>query len=106
MSVPKIKLEKGAYRPGGNVTPPRVLVKVEPKYSEDARNARVEGTVVLFVVIDERGKPRDLRVIRPLGFGLDQRAIECVEKWKFSPGTKDGLAVPVQATIEVNFRFR
>jgi periplasmic protein TonB len=46
-----------------------------------------------------------LRVIRPLGLGLDQKAIEAVQKWKFKPGMKDGRAVPVQATIEVNFRL-
>ena len=53
----------------------------------------------------QHGNPKDLKVIRPLGLGLDQKAIEAVEKWKFSPGKKDGRAVPVQATIEVNFRL-
>jgi TonB family protein len=56
-------------------------------------------------VVDEHGLPRDLKVVRPLGLGLDQKAIEAVEKWKFSPGKKDGKPVPVQATIEVNFRL-
>jgi periplasmic protein TonB len=95
----------GAYRIGGGVSPPTVLFKVEPEYSEEARKAKFQGTVVLFVVVDEHGNPRDLKVIRPLGLGLDQKAIEAVEKWKFSPGKKDGKPVPVQATIEVNFRL-
>ncbi|MBZ5608011.1 MAG: energy transducer TonB [Acidobacteriia bacterium] len=95
----------GAYRIGGGVSPPTVLFKVEPEYSEEARKAKFQGTVVLFVVVDEKGNPRDLKVIRPLGLGLDQKAIEAVEKWKFSPGKKDGKPVPVQATIEVNFRL-
>jgi len=95
----------GAYRIGGGVSPPTVIFKVEPEYSEEARKAKFQGTVVLFVVVDENGKPRDLKVIRPLGLGLDQKAIEAVEKWKFSPGKKDGKPVPVQATIEVNFRL-
>ena len=95
----------GAYRIGGGVSPPTVIFKVEPEYSEEARKAKFQGTVVLFVVVDEKGNPRDLRVIRPLGLGLDQKAIEAVEKWKFSPGKKDGKPVPVQATIEVNFRL-
>src|SRR5579864_1408293 len=95
----------GAYRIGGGVSPPSVLFKVEPEYSEEARKAKFQGTVVLFVVVDEHGNPRDLKVIRPLGLGLDQKAIEAVEKWKFSPGKKDGKPVPVQATIEVNFRL-
>jgi TonB family protein len=95
----------GAYKIGGGVSQPTVLFKVEPEYSEEARKAKFQGTVVLFVVVDEHGNPRDLKVIRPLGLGLDQKAIEAVEKWKFSPGKKDGKPVPVQATIEVNFRL-
>jgi TonB family protein len=95
----------GAYKIGGGVSPPSVIFKVEPEYSEEARKAKFQGTVVLFIVVDEHGNPRDLRVLRPLGLGLDQKAIEAVQKWKFKPGMKDGHAVPVQATIEVNFRL-
>ena len=95
----------GAYKIGGGVSAPSVLYKVEPEYSEEARKAKFQGTVVLFIVVDEHGNPRDLKVIRPLGLGLDQKAIEAVEKWKFRPGMKDGHPVPVQATIEVNFRL-
>jgi TonB family protein len=95
----------GAYKIGGGVSAPAVLYKVEPEYSEEARKAKFQGTVVLFIVVDEKGNPRDLKVIRPLGLGLDQKAIEAVEKWRFRPGMKDGHAVAVQATIEVNFRL-
>ncbi len=95
----------GAYRIGGGVSPPAVIYKVEPEYSEEARKAKFQGTVVLFIVVDEHGNPRDLKVIRPLGLGLDQKAIEAVEKWRFNPGKKDGKPVAVQATIEVNFRL-
>lgn len=95
----------GAYRIGGGVSAPSVLFKVEPEYSEEARKAKFQGTVVLSVVVDEKGNPKDLKVMRALGLGLDQKAIEAVEKWKFRPGLKDGRAVPVYATIEVNFRL-
>lgn len=95
----------GAYRIGGGVSPPSILYKVEPEYSEEARKAKFQGTVLLYVVVDEKGNPRDIRIIRPLGLGLDQKAVEAVEKWKFSPGKKDGKPVPVQAQIEVNFRL-
>ena len=95
----------GAYKIGGGVSAPTVIFKVEPEYSEEARKAKFQGTVVLAVIVDEKGNPRDLRVIRPLGLGLDQKAIEAVEKWRFRPGMKDGRAVNVQATIEVNFRL-
>jgi protein TonB len=95
----------GAYRIGGGVSPPSILYKVEPEYSEEARKAKFQGTVLLFVIVDEKGNPRDIKILRPLGLGLDQKAVEAVEKWKFSPGKKDGKPVPVQAQIEVNFRL-
>jgi protein TonB len=95
----------GAYRVGGGVSAPSVLFKVEPEYSEEARKAKFQGTVVLAIVVDPTGKARDIRVIRPLGLGLDEKAIEAVMKWRFKPGFKDGAAVPVQATVEVNFRL-
>jgi TonB family protein len=66
---------------------------------------RVEGLVALYAVIAPDGSPRNLRVIRSLGFGLDEKAIEAARKWRFNPGMKDGTAVSVAATIEVNFRF-
>ncbi len=95
----------GAFRVGGGVSAPSVLFKVEPEYSEEARKAKFQGTVVLSIVVDPSGKARDIRVIRPLGLGLDEKAIEAVNKWRFKPGLKDGSAVPVQATVEVNFRL-
>ena len=95
----------GVFRIGGGVSAPKAIYAPDPEYSEEARKAKFQGTVVLFVVVDEKGNPKDLRVIRPLGLGLDQKAIEAVEKWRFNPGKKDGKPVPVQATIEVNFRL-
>jgi len=95
----------GVYKIGGGVSAPTLVFKVEPEYSEEARKAKFQGTVVLYVVVDEKGAPRDLRVVRPLGLGLDEKAIEAVTKWRFRPGYKDGKAVPVAATIEVNFRL-
>jgi len=81
------------------------VFKVEPEYSEEVRKAKFQGTVVLTIVVDEKGNPRDLKVFRPLGLGLDQKAIEAVEKWRFKPGMKDGKPVAVMATVEVNFRL-
>jgi len=90
---------------GGGVSAPVPLYKVEPEYSEEARKAKYQGTVILSIVIDEQGRPRDLKVIRPLGLGLDEKAIEAVSKWRFRPGYKDGKPVAVLATVEVNFRL-
>lgn len=95
----------GAYRIGGGVSAPSLLLKVEPEYSEEARKAKYQGTVVLAVVVDETGRARDIRVLRPLGLGLDEKAIEAVQKWKFRPGQLNGKPVAVSAQIEVNFRL-
>jgi len=95
----------GVFHMGGGVTAPSVLYKVEPEYSEEARKAKYQGTVVLYVEVDAAGHPTNLKVVRSLGLGLDEKAIEAVEKWKFRPGYKDGKPVTVAATIEVNFRL-
>src|SRR5579872_2617424 len=95
----------GAYKIGGGVAAPVPIYKPEPEYSEEARKAKFQGTVVLAIVVDEHGNVRDEKVVRPLGLGLDQKALEAVQKWRFRPGMKDGKPVPVQATIEVNFRL-
>lgn len=73
--------------------------------SEEARKAKISGTATLSVVISSDGIPRDIKVIRSLGYGLDEKAIETVRDWRFKPGAKDGKPVPVMATIEVNFRL-
>lgn len=95
----------GAYRIGGGVSAPVILVKVEPEYSEEARKAKFQGAVLLSIVVDAEGRPQNIRVVRPLGMGLDEKAVEAVSKWRFRPGYKDGKAVPVQANVEVNFRL-
>jgi protein TonB len=95
----------GAYRIGGGVSQPTLITKIEPEYSEEARKAKWQGTVQLEIVIDEHGMPKDAKVKRALGLGLDQKAMEAVMKWRFKPGTKDGKPVPVIATVEVNFRL-
>jgi TonB family protein len=95
----------GAYRPGGGVTNPVAIYKPEPQYSEEARKAKWQGAVLLSLVVDESGNPIDIKVIRPLGLGLDEMAIQAVSQWKFKPGTLNGKPVKVQAQIEVTFRL-
>jgi protein TonB len=95
----------GVYRIGGGVSAPTLIYKIEPEYSEEARKAKHQGTVVLYIVVDDKGMPQNLKVIRPIGLGLDEKAIEAVTKWRFKPGLKDGRPVAVAATIEVNFRL-
>ena len=95
----------GVYRVGGGVTPPRLLSKVEPSYSDEARAAKYQGTVVVYVEIGPDGLAHNSSVMQGLGLGLDEKAIEAIGQWQFKPGTKDGVAVTVAATIEVNFKL-
>ena len=93
------------YRVGNGVSAPSVLSTVEPEMSKEARNARVEGTVVLYIEVDGNGMPQNLRVIRSPGFGLGEKAIEAVSKWKFRAGLEGGKPVAVAAMVEVRFRL-
>ena len=95
----------GVYRVGGGVSAPRVTYDPDPQYSDEARKAKFQGVVVLWAIIDADGKPRDLKVARSLGMGLDEKAIEAVRKWRFQPAMKDGRPVAVQVNIEVSFRL-
>jgi TonB family protein len=87
------------------VTAPRAVYDPEPEYSEEARKVKHQGIVVLSLVVDAQGHTRDIHVARSLGMGLDEKAIEAVKKWKFTAGTNNGVSVPMQVNIEVNFRL-
>jgi TonB family protein len=93
------------FRVGLGVTAPALLYKVEPEYSEEARKAKYQGTVLLYVEVDPSGHATSMKVIHSLGLSLDEKAMEAVNQWKFRPGMKDGKPVTVAATIEVNFRL-
>jgi periplasmic protein TonB len=95
----------GVYRAGNGVTKPELVHKVEPEYSEEARKAKFQGVVVLYIVVDPSGNAINPKVMKSLGLGLDEKAMEAVKQWKFKPGYKDGKAVAVAATVEVNFRL-
>ncbi len=95
----------GVFRVGGGVSAPRALDTPDPEYSEEARKAKYQGTCVLWLVVGPDGKPRDVKVARALGMGLDEKAIEAVRNWKFEPAMKDGKPVAVQINVEVNFRL-
>lgn len=95
----------GVMRIGGGVSRPELIFKPEPEYSEEARKAKYQGTVTLSIVVLPDGTTTNIRVVRTLGLGLDEKAIEAVQKWKFRPSMKDGKPVAVQANVEVNFRL-
>jgi TonB family protein len=95
----------GGLRIGNGVSAPKPIYTPEPEYSEEARKAKFQGTVLLSIVVDETGKATRITVARSLGLGLDEKAIEAVKKWRFEPGKLNGKAVAVQATVEVSFRL-
>lgn len=95
----------GAYHVGGGVMAPKIITRVDPEFSEEARKNKYQGVVILRLIIGTDGKPRDISVQRTLGMGLDEKAIEAVKQWRFEPGTKDGQAVPVEVSMEVSFRL-
>ena len=82
------------FRVGGGVTAPALLFKVEPEYSEEARKAKYQGTVLLYVKSIPSGKAINMRVLHSLGLGLDEKAMEAVKKWKFKPGTRTASPSP------------
>lgn len=96
----------GVYQVGGGVSAPSLIYAPEAEFSDEARRAKYQGVCLISVIVDAQGNPRNLRVIRPLGMGLDQKALEAVQKYKFKPAMKDGRTpVPVMITVEVNFRL-
>jgi TonB family protein len=95
----------GVFRVGGGVSAPKALYAPDPEYSEEARKAKYQGTCVLWLIVGPDGHPRDIRIARSLGLGLDEKAIEAVKQWKFEPAMKDGKPVAVQINVEVDFRL-
>jgi TonB family protein len=95
----------GVFRVGGGVSAPKEIYAPEPEYSEEARKVKHMGTVVLQLVVGSDGNPRDIRVVRTLGLGLDEKAIEAVKKWRFEPAKKDGKPVAALVSVEVDFHL-
>jgi TonB family protein len=96
----------GPYRPGSGVEPPSLLREVKPDYTEDARRRGVEGEVVMEIVVRRDGTVGDVRVLKGLGYGLDQRAIEAVRQWRFGAARRLGQVVDVLVEVSMEFRLR
>jgi TonB family protein len=104
-SEPRIVNGQLVYRVGPGVTPPRAKHSPPPEYSKEARRAKYQGTCVLWLIVGADGTPRNIRVARALGQGLDEKAIEAVKKWKFDPARKDGQPIAAEINVEVSFRL-
>jgi TonB family protein len=96
----------GLYHIGGNVSAPVVLYEPEAEFSDEARRAKYQGVVLVSIIVDAQGHPQNARVVRALGMGLDEKALEAVMKYKFKPAMKDGRTpVPVPMNVEINFHL-
>jgi protein TonB len=94
------------FWPGkGGVTAPRPIYDPDPEYSDAARKAKFQGSVLLWLVVGPNGRPRDIRVPRSLGMGLDEKALAAISQWRFQPATLNGQPVAVQINVEVSFRL-
>ena len=90
---------------GGLVSEPIPIYSPEPAYSEEARKAKFQGIVMLWVIVDEQGMVRNVQISKHLGMGLDEEAVKTVSTWRFKPAMRQGVAVPVRAQVEVSFRL-
>jgi protein TonB len=96
----------GPFRPGSGIEPPQLLREVKPLYTDEARKRSVEGNVVLEVVVRRDGTVSNLKILHALGSGLDEKAIEAVRQWRFSPAKRLGAAVDVVVEVSVEFKLR
>jgi len=95
----------GVMSVGGGVTAPEVIHQVDPDFTQEARAARLQGEVAIQLIVDTAGNPEDLQVVRHLGMGLDQKALDAVRQYRFRPAMYHGRPVPVRLVVEVNFRL-
>jgi len=96
----------GPYRPGSGIAPPRLLREVKADYTEDARQRSISGDVVLEIVVRRDGSVGDIKILKGLAGGLNDRAIQAVRQWRFSPATRQGAPVDVVVEVAVEFRLR
>jgi TonB family protein len=97
----------GARRPGNGVTAPTLLTQVKPLYTNDAMQRKIQGAVVLDVVVAASGAPSQIRIVRSLDqYGLDQEAIRAVRQWRFNPGRLGQIPVDVLVTVVIDFHIR
>lgn len=95
----------GVMSVGGGVSAPVLLYSVDPEFSDEARRAKYQGICVVSLIVDSHGNPQHIQVVRALGMGLDQKAVEAVKQYKFKPAVYKGHPVPVLVSISVNFRI-
>jgi protein TonB len=93
----------GLRKIGGGVSSPELIYKVDPEFSEEARRAKHQGVVYVDIIVDQHGLPQNVHVMRPLGMGLDENAVEAVKQYRFRPAMEAGTPVPVEMVVIVTF---
>ena len=96
----------GPYRPGSGIEPPRLLKEVRADYTDDARRRAIEGEVELEIVVRQDGSVGDVKIVKRLGAGLDERAVQAVRQWRFAPARRLGSPVDVVVEVAVEFKLR
>ncbi|HYP08272.1 MAG TPA: energy transducer TonB [Bryobacteraceae bacterium] len=103
--LPSMQSQRKVERVGGDVRAPRPIYKPDPRYTDEAREAKISGSVLVSLVIEADGTTSDIVLKRGLHPGLDENAVAAVKTWKFEPARKNGVPVAVVANIEVHFRL-
>jgi TonB family protein len=104
-SKPAKSLSGKAMHIGGSVTPPKVLTRVDPDFSQIAKMLKFSGNVQIYLWVNQDGVPSHLSVVRPAGLGLDEKALAAVQQYRFAPATQNGKPVKVDIYIDVNFQI-
>jgi TonB family protein len=105
-SIREWKAQNGPHpRIGRGLNAPRLITHSNPEFSEEARSAKYQGTVIVSMHVDNTGQTRNLRIVHPVGMGLDRKALETVSQWRFDPAMRDGEPVDMDLAVEVDFHL-
>jgi TonB family protein len=94
--------DEPVYDLGPGMTPPRIVKQVAPRYPND-RGVRAEGSVIIGLVVTSKGEPKDPHIVRGLDKDLDQSALDAIKEWRFAPAQKDGKAIAVRVSLQLQF---
>jgi TonB family protein len=97
--------DRALRRVGGDVSAPVLIYSAVPEFAQEAKKAKIGGSVLINLVVDQNGTPKNVRVVRGIGNGLDEKAVEAVSKYRFKPSMEHGQPVPVEINVQVNFQI-
>ena len=103
--IQEARIDNSVLRPGSGVVSPKLLSSLEPASNDYAQKNNIAGMTLLSTVVGASGKPGSVTIVRPIGFGLDEQAVDAVERAHFRPGMHDGQPVPVVVNVQVTFRI-